>query len=566
MQAVATAARGGIVERQPEVVAAEEPFERPARFGDPEDIVGRLVRLDARRHRGLRFDGLLVPKGAFFAARIKSVRTDGPERTGVRGLDLHEPAQRLQPELLHRQVVHATAAEDHRVRQFGVRVGNSVFEPMPFPGRGVVVTLDQLPREHVAELRHAPVAAQTPQVFIDPDERERPGAGRGELHRGRQRLLKQLRGQHLKTAMARLRDAQPKRPQRVTVTIFRTDLTQPTPFKIHEVAEATALVVEGMVQERRVRGRAFTDIRRPVAQSFQHQRQHQRARVVVCAIAFRKIRHGETGMLKNTRRIAHPEQVIELHHRQQLRRLFVERLDGRRLPPHETMVMPRLLERFHVQLRHPAPDHLAPQLVGVLAHRMTQGFVAQQSVHGDRDGRGIAERHEPAAILGQQFRRVPIRRRHHGVPRPERIRQRARRDLRFRQVGRKINIRRADEPHQFLQLDETVEEHDVFLHPQVFGQPLEPQAIRFAFIAQKIGMRLPEHDINDVGKFPDDVGERAQGELDAFVGRQQAEREQYLPAGDGKFIFEKVRVGERHVRDAVRDEIDLAVRHLEGLA
>ena len=192
--------------------------------------------------------------------------------------------------------------------------------------------------------------------------------------------------------------------------------------------------------------------------------------------------------------------MIQLQLRQ-LARLFVERLDGRGFSPDETVILPRLLERFRIKLRDAAPDHVASELVGVLAHRVAQRFVAQQLHDGDRDGLGVAERHEFAALRRQQFRRVPVRRGDHGVARAERIGQRAGSDLRFGQIGREINVRRADEPHQFLQLDETVEEHDIFLHAQIFRQPLQAQAISLAFVAQQIRMRLAEHDINDVGKF-----------------------------------------------------------------
>ena len=234
--------------------------------------------------------------------------------------------------------------------------------------------------------------------------------------------------------------------------------------------------------------------------------------------------------------------------------------------PDETVVLPRLLEGLRVKLRHAAPHHVAPQLVGVLAHRMAQRFVPQQFHHGDGDGLGVAERHELAAFRRQQFRRVPVGRGHHGVARAERIGQRARSDLRFGQIRREINVRRADEPHQFLQLDEAIEEHDVLLHAEVFGQPLQAQAVSLALVAQQIRMRLAQHDVNDVGKFPDDVRQRPQRILDALVRRQQSEREQHLLARHAELVLEIIRVGERHVGNAVRDEINLGRRRLINFA
>ena len=196
---------------------------------------------------------------------------------------------------------------------------------------------------------------------------------------------------------------------------------------------------------------------------------------------------------------------------------------------------------------------------------MAQRFVAQQLHHGNRDGLGVAERHEFAALLGQQFRRVPVRRGHHGVARAERVGQRAGGDLRLGQIRREINVRRADEPHQFLQLDEAIEEHDMLLHAEVFGQPLQAQAVGLALVAQQIRMRLAQHDVNDVGKFADDVRQRAQRVLDALVRREQAEGEQHLLARHAELVLEIIRVGERHVGNAVRDEINLGGRRLIDL-
>ena len=41
--------------------------------------------------------------------------------------------------------------------------------------------------------------------------------------------------------------------------------------------------------------------------------------------------------------------------------------------------MPRAAERFHVAMRHVAPDHFAAEQVGPLAHRVTPRFVVQQA-------------------------------------------------------------------------------------------------------------------------------------------------------------------------------------------
>ena len=97
---------------------------------------------------------------------------------------------------------------------------------------------------------------------------------------------------------------------------------------------------------------------------------------------------------------------------------------------------------------------------------------------------------------------MPVRCGHHGVSGTERIGQCSRSDLRFRQVRCEVNIRGADESHQLIQLNETVKEDDVLLHTEVLGEPFQAQAISLAFVAQKVWVRLPQHDVNDVREIP----------------------------------------------------------------
>ncbi len=79
-------------------------------------------------------------------------------------------------------------------------------------------------------------------------------------------------------------------------------------------------------------------------------------------------------------------------------------------------------------------------------------------------------------------------------------------------------------------------------------------------------MRLAQHDIDGIGKFPDDVRQRAQRILDALVRREQAEREQHLLARHAKLVLEIIWVGERHVGNAVRDEVNFGRRCLINFA
>ena len=131
----------------------------------------------------------------------------------------------------------------------------------------------------------------------------------------------------MEAALARLRDAKAQRPQRVALAILRAGRVQPAAVEAHEIVEAPARPVEGVVEERRVGGGAGAKGRGIVAQLLQHHRQNQGAGVVVRAIALGEIRHREAGVLKDAGRIAHAIQVVELQVRQLLW-LFIQRLDG----------------------------------------------------------------------------------------------------------------------------------------------------------------------------------------------------------------------------------------------
>ena len=144
------------------------------------------------------------------------------------------------------------------------------------------------------------------------------------------------------------------------------------------------------------------------------------ASVVVRAVAFRKIRHGENGMLKDTGRIGHPQEMTQFQLRQ-FPRLLVERLRGKRFSRQRRALEPRQLKGAHVEPRHVAPDHLTAQLVGILANGMPAGVVAQQADHLAGYGRGVAERHQHAAVFRQQFCSVPVRCRNYHFARTKRV-------------------------------------------------------------------------------------------------------------------------------------------------
>ena len=79
---------------------------------------------------------------------------------------------------------------------------------------------------------------------------------------------------------------------------------------------------------------------------------------------------------------------------------------------------------------------------------------------------GIAKRHQHAAAVGQQFLGVPVGRRDDRLAAAERVGQRAGGDLRRFKVRRDVDVGRADELDQLVQLDEPVVEDDVLADAQ----------------------------------------------------------------------------------------------------
>ena len=88
----------GVVDVEAQVVAAQEPLERKPRFLEPDRVFGGMVSLDARGHRGMALDGLLIELGAFPAAVVKAIAADRAEAAGRRLLLLDQPRERLQPQ------------------------------------------------------------------------------------------------------------------------------------------------------------------------------------------------------------------------------------------------------------------------------------------------------------------------------------------------------------------------------------------------------------------------------------------------------------------------------------
>ncbi len=152
---------------------------------------------------------------------------------------------------------------------------------------------------------------------------------------------------------------------------------------------------------------------------------------------------------------------------------------------------------------------------------------------------------------------MPVGRRDDRFATAERITERAGGGLRFAEIRGDIDVRRADELFQLLDLHETVVEGDVLPHSQFLGKTLQAQPVGFAFCAHEVRMGCPKHDIDQIGMLPGDLRQRLNHVLDPFARGEQAEGQQHLLVLDPELILEGVRIDEGRIRNAVRDQIDL---------
>jgi len=256
------------------------------------------------------------------------------------------------------------------------------------------------------------------------------------------------------------------------VAVGRAPVLQPAAVVGHEVAEVTILRIVGVPEKRQVAGRQTAGLRRPLlAKFFQIDRKDQGTGVIVRRVAFRIVGHRGNRVLQNSHVVGQTAQVPKVQSRQ-FRLLLGQgfRREDRARP--RTTILTRPLEGLHVVSRYGRPDHLATGTICLLANRVALRLVLQQLEDGVCQSVGRCKGNEDSAAVRQEFFGVPVGRGDHRLAGTQRVGQRAGSDLVLAQVGRDVDVGRADELHQFLQADEAVVEDHAAFHVQVAGQPL----------------------------------------------------------------------------------------------
>src|SRR5579862_3431754 len=96
MQSVAAASAVRVDQRRCKVVSAEEPLEGARRMSFPTWIAVRAPGGKAGRDARGRLERLLIERERGPAQMTEALRADGPEKSVLRGLQRHDPAQRSQ--------------------------------------------------------------------------------------------------------------------------------------------------------------------------------------------------------------------------------------------------------------------------------------------------------------------------------------------------------------------------------------------------------------------------------------------------------------------------------------
>ena len=175
MQSVSATARLGVVERNAQIVSALKPFESLSGLSQPVGVAGSLVSFHARANGGMCLNRLLVERGRLLAALPKTIGTNRPKVSFGCELVLNKPAQRFETDVKEIRLPGPTSRHDQGKWKAGIVVTDYVFEPKPVVMSRLVIGGAQTSSELEAKLTGHQIAAESPEIFVQTDDRERPG-------------------------------------------------------------------------------------------------------------------------------------------------------------------------------------------------------------------------------------------------------------------------------------------------------------------------------------------------------------------------------------------------------
>ena len=130
-------------------------------------------------------------------------------------------------------------------------------------------------------------------------------------------------------------------------------------------------------------------------------------------------------------------------------------------------------------------------------------------------------------------------------------------------IGSDVDVGGADELRHFLRADKAVVEDHLRFHSHFLGQGLQAGSIFVALAAQDMRMGRARHQVHHVFVFRQDLRHGLNYVFNALVRREQAEGEQHRFAFDAEAVLVEIGIEKGQVGNAVRNQVDLAARHLE---
>ena len=112
------------------------------------------------------------------------------------------------------------------------------------------------------------------------------------------------------------------------------------------------------------------------------------------------MRHTELRMLKNSRRVGHPDQVVQFDIRK-VTNLLIEGFRRKNLSRDSGTIESGLLETLHIKVAGIAPDHFPAHDISVFAHGGAARLIIQKIDNRPAKSFRITKRHQYPAIVGK---------------------------------------------------------------------------------------------------------------------------------------------------------------------
>ena len=176
-----------------------------------------------------------------------------------------------------------------------------------------------------------------------------------------------------------------------------------------------------------------------------------------------------------------------------------------------------------------------------------------------------AEIHQEAAVVGQHFRRVEVRRRDDRLPGPERVRKRTAGDLLRVQVGRDVHIAREQVVDDLWLGQILVDEGDVVLEPELLGERPERVSISLALAPHELRVRLADDQVQRPRSPATDRLHRPDHVLQALARVHEPEGGDERPPSQAELLFQPSVPMRLNGRDAVRDHRNFVRRNAVGV-